>query len=920
MLKKIVLISLFLASCLGKAQHQLEVWVMQNNTAVSSAEVLLLPVKEKKLSNQKGKVEFDVERGDYQLVVSKEGFAEYTRKLSINQDIVIRATLDSINEKVVLQDIFVTAKESKGMGTSSVLKREAIDLLQPSSFADLMSLLPGETSSEPQLTYSNHLKLREVGVSSEDYDTSSLGVLFTIDGAPINSNADMQETVGGDIYITDGNVAANEYRKNTLAGVDMRSIATDDIEQVEVLRGIPSVRYGNLSSGMVKIKRKIGFTPWKARVKVDGFSKLFYAGKGFSFPEKQMKLNVGVDYLDAVQDPRNEFVNYKRYTVSLRGEKIFNFKKFDLIWNSNLDYTGTFDSEKTNPDATVDQYESYKSTYNSFQFSNRLNFDLKNAFVKKIGFNSSIKQSYDKIEQTRWVQLDSSTPLFTSTEEGEFYGIYSDPYYVSDLLIDGKPLDMFLDIWGESKFDFADISHNLLYGGNYSYSKNNGRGQVYDIEHPPGGGMSTRPRAYNDIPAYQMLSFYAEDGIEKRFNQFKIRLNAGLRTNAMTGLSSDYLINNKWYLDPRVHLKIDFPKIKMSNDRNVQIDLTAAWGKNSKFPTLLMLHPQDSYNDFEQLNYYHNNPAYRQLHYKTIISSNVNYNLQPATNIKKEIRLGFSYNKNNLSVTYFDEKMDDGFRNMYDYENYTYKSYDTSGIDHDNITAAPLVEDLPYEEVSVNVLRTQTTNGSFIHKRGIEFQLSSRRFNLLNTRFTFNGAWLKTYYRNSLPFYKFISPSYINGEKQYILGLYDDEEAYHRESFNTSFTTDTYLPQLGLTAAFTADFKWYYYKRSLPQSGTPTHYVDNDGVLHTYGETEMNDAILQYLDLGYNANSYVSYRTPFSAHLHLKISKDFREKYRISMFVNQLFNFYKKQYVNGTYLERRASELPYFGMEMNIKL
>ena len=36
----------------------------------------------------------------------------------------------------------------------------------------------------------------------------------------------------------------------------MRSISTDDIESVEVIRGIPSVEFGNLTSGVVNIKKK----------------------------------------------------------------------------------------------------------------------------------------------------------------------------------------------------------------------------------------------------------------------------------------------------------------------------------------------------------------------------------------------------------------------------------------------------------------------------------------------------------------------------------------------------------------------------------------------------------------------------------------------------------------------------------------
>ena len=80
-----------------------------------------------------------------------------------------------------------------------------------------------------------------------------------------------------------------------------------------------------------------------------------------------------------------------------------------------------------------------------------------------------------------------------------------------------------------------------------------------------------------------------------------------------------------------------------------------------------MLYPQDKYEDFVQLNYYHNQKAYRQLHYKTYIFPQVNYGIMPAVNNKAEVRLGLEYNHHSLFITYFDERMQSGFRKMSDY-------------------------------------------------------------------------------------------------------------------------------------------------------------------------------------------------------------------------------------------------------------
>ncbi len=74
---------------------------------------------------------------------------------------------------------------------------------------------------------------------------------------------------------------AAEQRTTTATGIDMRTISTNYIEKVEVIRGIPSAAYGDLTSGVIKIERRIGNSPLQARFKADGFSKHYYIGKGF---------------------------------------------------------------------------------------------------------------------------------------------------------------------------------------------------------------------------------------------------------------------------------------------------------------------------------------------------------------------------------------------------------------------------------------------------------------------------------------------------------------------------------------------------------------------------------------------------------------------------------------------------------------
>ena len=111
--------------------------------------------------------------------------------------------------------------------------------------------------------------MRAVSVSGDNYNTSSLGTRFLIDGVPVNNDANLQTTPA---YSNYGSSFVN-------AGVDMRTITTEDVESVEIIRGIPSVEYGDLTSGLVNIKRRKGGNDTRARFKADMKSKLFYLGK-----------------------------------------------------------------------------------------------------------------------------------------------------------------------------------------------------------------------------------------------------------------------------------------------------------------------------------------------------------------------------------------------------------------------------------------------------------------------------------------------------------------------------------------------------------------------------------------------------------------------------------------------------------------
>ena len=132
-----------------------------------------------------------------------------------------------------LQEVVITARENHGLTSASKIGADAIAHIQPSSIADILELLPGGTSSNPALGAPQIVNLRAAGSLSSDYVTSALGTQFSIDGKPLNNNANLQYTPAW------SNLGSNYVNM----GTDMRTIGTEDIETVDVVRGIASVEH-----------------------------------------------------------------------------------------------------------------------------------------------------------------------------------------------------------------------------------------------------------------------------------------------------------------------------------------------------------------------------------------------------------------------------------------------------------------------------------------------------------------------------------------------------------------------------------------------------------------------------------------------------------------------------------------------------
>lgn len=877
------------------------------------ASVKLTSENKTTITDSEGRWHFASATFPCRLTVSFIGYQSVDTTLTdyINQPISISLRPISLSTG----EVVVTAQEKGGMHGEIKIDRSAMTHLQPTSFADLLELLPGNMAKDPEMGHTNSITLRETGTVtalgvktelSDNYTTGAMGTMFVVDGAPITSDSDMQSITG--ISTSDASVKYNSVNR----GVDMRSISTDNIESVEIQRGIPSAEYGNLTSGVVKINRKNSSSPFTARFKADRFSKLFSAGKGFRIGQSDKIINIDAGYLDSKTDPRDSHENFQRVNASLRAKLPVRCNYGLWNWHTSADYNATIDATKIDPDLNENKIDLFSSNKHNFNLHGGVNFiSNSQSWLRTIDFDASVKLGLSRLQRQKQVAPARATAVPVTSEPGVHDGKYLMGEYIADYIVDGKPLDIFMKVKSTAYFSGSLINHAPMAGAEYSLTKNFGDGQIFDILHPLSASWPARPRKYYDIPALHLLSFFIQDNITFTARGHNIDLQAGLRGIMLPGIDKEYYLNGRVYLDPRVNLVWNLPALNPSG-KELRITIGAGYGMTSRMPSLDQLYPADTYIDLIQLNRY-NPSGNSRVNIRTYVETSCNYDLRPARNHKYELRAAINWCGNRLSINYFNELMTSAFRYETCFRPFSYTRYD------DTPSTLPL-ESLPSRQTTVLEGISRPTNGSSIKKRGIEFQLSTQRWKSIGTSMIINGAWLHTEYSASQGVWLKASEVIDNiAISDMYVGMYDDDNSRVNEQFNTNVTFDTQIPRFGLIVTTSLQCLWWLSTTRQYTSGMPSHYIDTSGNICEYTNADASHPVKKFLIKHYNPELFNTFTVPMSLYLNLKVTKKIGRWLTLSAFVNRLIDYQPDYSVNGGITIRRTST-PYFGMEATITI
>lgn len=864
------------------------------------------------VTDENGNAILVLSEGKHHIKITHSNYQEKEFDVNLNSSKTLNFQLQPIDK---LEEIVIFSKEGKGLTTKTIIDRKAMEHLQPSSFTDLMELLPGGLAKTPNLSINNRPMLREnrgdLSYKNTEYNTSALGTQFMIDGNVINSNADMQVSLDNRQFL-EGPMA----RETATTGVDMRTISTNDIEKVEIIRGIPSASYGDLTSGVIKIERKIGESPLQARFKADGFSKQYYVGKGFKINDN-WQISAGADFLDSKTNPIDNFESYQRMTASIRSKKRSTLWSNPLEWRSNIDFSTNIDSKRNDPDNGVPDIDRYKQTRTRISFTNNFLYSLdKASFFDKIILNTGIRQGFEKIDQTKLVQLSGPRSFSLATEQGENVGVFPVLRYISEYSTEGKPLDITALLQTTGTRNTFGINHQYEAGLDWRYSKNNGRGLIYDMNSPYAASFTnSRPRPFNNIPASNLMAAFLGDQMSYAIDQHKFTLYTGLRFSKQMGMDNSYAISKKVFVEPRLNFQYNLPHV-MINNAPLKTDITLGYGQFYKQPTLLMLYPNREFWDYTQLNYYHNDAQYRYVNFMTYVQNTENRALEAAKSIKKEIRLDLSYKNHNFFFTYFKEDMTNGFRPMKHTVLHTYKQYDASQVDLSQWNNGPNLANTPYTDKKTNAEYSVNENGSVTIKNGIEFGYTSPRFKAINTRFTLSGAYFKTQLRNSVPVVERPNAS-IGADGFPYYGIYQNDNGYVNSNMNYNLFIDTYLPSLDLTISASFQGSVFDHQRKDQRIAEPISYYGIDGIIHPFTEADKTDTYKQWLVRNVSVTDNMPTDYTFTIVGNLKITKSIYKALRTSMFVTRIFNYSAPYTFNNVTVYRKGANTPYFGMELN---
>lgn len=509
--------------------------------------------------------------GETTVQVSTLGYVTRTITFILNNDTDLK-NIRLKEDNLSLPDVEVTARKLSGTGTTTYnLDRTALDHAQVLSLGNIMALLPGGQTTNATLIDDTRLALRS---GSGERGNAAFGTAIEVDGVRLDNNASMSET----------------------QSASTRNVSASNIESVEVIAGIPSAEYGDVSNGVVKVNTRHGHTPWVVEAAVNPYTRQASLGKGFLLGHRGGTLNLSAEHARSFSDLASPHTAYTRNTLSAIYSQAFKLSGTTLNLTAGLTGNiGGYNSE-ADPDAFSDTYQRQRD--NVLRGNVQLNWlcNTRRAGVFNVNLQAALSYADKRTEsnvntssasaQACLHTLNSGYDIARDYAEGMGTGsIILGPtgYWYVRSYNDQKPLSLQLKLKGQHTRRLSWAINKLTVGAELNASRNNGRGTYYaDMQLAP----TWRPYDYSTLPTLRNVALF----VENRLTLGRWLLVAGVRDDVTSINGSSYGTVSS--VSPRFNARYHLLKGK-----NAQVALHVGYGKSVKLPSFQVLYPADSYTD-----------------------------------------------------------------------------------------------------------------------------------------------------------------------------------------------------------------------------------------------------------------------------------------------------------------------------------
>jgi len=685
--------------------------------------------------------------GPQMLAVRRIGFAPARLPITVPTTGTLERDVELAAAALRMRDVIVTADpagRARGeVATASVIDRDAIANQTAASLAGILELTPGVPLAPPGLDAAQQISLRSAPTSSGGVvgaaspataDLAAFGTLILLDEVPLSNNANLQGLgPRGEISVPG----------TATGGIDLRRIPATTIERVEVIRGVPSVRYGDLTNGAIVVDTRVEAVAPELATRADARSiEVSVVGGSALGTRSAATLSADVAHTRLAPGVREDDALRLGFQLAHRlslghaawGEEEAGRPK--LVLDTRADVSSLIEDNPEDTTVAVGVSSAAHDTQLRLSERMRLALGRRDLLTVTMALDHTRQRSFSTQAMIR-----GATPFTDRLADGRQIGHYVIGQYVARVDLQGDPWL----IYGRAELDlprrlFAGAEHRLRAGAEWRREWNGGPGFLFDIEFPPqsrfnGVNGFDRPRRFDEIPPVATSALYLDDRAVRTVLGAALDLQAGLRLDLLHR-------GTTWFSGPRS--AVLEPRLSAQLAPRPWLRLRGGIGRTAKAPRVADLYPSPQYYDVVNVNWYANDPAERLAVLTTSIRSPENPDLSFSTARKAEggVEVGLG-RAGAIALIRFSDRVNGsvGFRSTPGF--LLRDHYDLSDSTLGTGLPPTIIEPPSYSD-TVPILLDRPDNVIDIRSSGWELTASLPEIRAIRTRLDVQGAWVKT--------------------------------------------------------------------------------------------------------------------------------------------------------------------------------